>query len=97
MTKRNENIVKREIHDTYFLIDITQNYLENTCSLYEINDIGLFIWDQLNHSNTIITIAENLYNAIEDDVAFEDILSDVEDYINILKKENFVVEVNGRD
>lgn len=97
MLKRNANIVKRKIHDTYFLIDITQNYLEDTCSLYEINEIGAFIWDQINESNTINDIAMNLYQVIQDDsIEWNDIINDVKEYIDLLKNEKFVVENNGR-
>lgn len=97
MLIKNKNIIKRQIHDTYFLIDITQNYLENTCSLYEINEIGAFIWDELDTSHTVIEIAQKLCDAIIDPIALEDLLEDVEDYINILKKEKFVVESHGRN
>ena len=51
--KKNQNIVKREIHDSIFLINITQNYLNDKCSLYELNQIGNFIWDSLDNANKI--------------------------------------------
>ena len=43
MYDKNPNIVCRDIHGSYFLIDITDNFSDNVCSLYEMNEIGRFI------------------------------------------------------
>ena len=59
---KKENIVERKIHDTYFLIDISDKYLDDKCHLYEINEIGDFIWKQLGMSDTVSDIANiNVY------------------------------------
>ena len=44
---KNQNIVKREIHKEYFLINIKQNYLNDKCYLYLLNTMGNYIWDLL--------------------------------------------------
>lgn len=45
---RNSDIVARKIHGSFFLIDICDNYSGDRCSLYEINETGMFIWEQIN-------------------------------------------------
>ena len=59
MLEKNKNIVLREIHDSYFLIDITQNYLSDVCSIYEVNEIGKFIWESLE-TLVPISVAEEI-------------------------------------
>lgn len=44
----NEKVVAREIHGSYFLIDITDNYSGDRCALYEINETGMFLWKNLS-------------------------------------------------
>lgn len=48
MIRKRENIVARVIHDSYFLIDIKQNYLDDKARIYEVNEIGYYIWKQYN-------------------------------------------------
>ena len=48
MIRKRENIVARVIHDSYFLIDIKQNYLDDKARIYEVNEIGYYIWKQLD-------------------------------------------------
>ena len=50
--QRNPNIRCRRIHETWFLIDITQNY-DDICRLYELNEMGSFIWEQLERPMTV--------------------------------------------
>lgn len=94
---KNQNIVVRKVHDTFFLIDISQNYLNDKCSLYEINETGNFIWQQLENVEDIQKIVNCLMNNLVEDVDYLEVYADVEEYISILKKEGFLEEVNGRD
>lgn len=92
MLCRVENIVERNIHGRYFLVNITQNYLNDTCNLYEINDIGHFIWDQLDGDNRVCDIARNLKDCLHDEVDYEILLNDVEEFIELLVTEGFAVK-----
>ena len=55
--RKNESIVARKIHDTYFLIDTKENYSDEKCRLYEINEIGYFLWNNISKDN--ITVLKN--------------------------------------
>lgn len=97
MLIKNKNIVLRDIHDSFFLIDITQNYLNDICNLYEINEIGVFIWNALESANSIKEIVDLLLQNIVDDVNYDEVYDDVEMYIKLLINSSFVEEHNGRD
>lgn len=90
MYDKNPNIVCRDIHGSYFLIDITDNFSDNVCSLYEMNEIGRFIWDNISH-NTAMDIARLLKNALTDDIPLEYLLNDVSEYINTLEANGFIL------
>ncbi len=93
MYKKNENIILRKIHDSIFLIDITDNYLDSNCSLYEINEIGEFIWNALGNGSTLGEIVKLLLKNIVDEVDECEVAEDVENYILMLVSEGFVLEV----
>lgn len=97
MFVKNPDIVLRNIHGSYFLIDITQNYLDDTCSLYEINETGEFIWKALDEFGTVKEIVDKLVVLITDEIDYGEVYSDVEYYINILIAQDFVEVENGRD
>ena len=88
---RNENYVLRKVHDTFFFIDITDNYKDDTCKLIETNEIGEFIWNALSKENTIESIAKKLKIKIIEDISFEIILEDVRSYISVLENKNIVI------
>ena len=67
---KKENIVARTIHGSSFLIDISDNYSGDTCSLYEINQTGMFIWNNIDGTRSVKELAELLQAAIVDDVDF---------------------------
>lgn len=90
MIKKNDNIVARQIHGTFFLIDISDNYSNNKCALYEINETGMFIWNNINGLHKLDDIATLLKNAILDDVDYRVISDDVADFINALVIKHFV-------
>ncbi len=90
MIFRNENIVARKVHDATFLIDITENYSEDKCHLYEINEIGAFIWNKLPDVESTRQIADLLYEAIDDDVPYETILEDTKTFIAQLNEMGFI-------
>jgi hypothetical protein len=97
MIIKNKNIVARQVHDTYFLIDITEDYLNDKCSLYETNEMGYFIWKQLDVSNNSTDITKAILSVIQDDVDYSMIYNDVDGFIHLLIGEQFLEEVNGQN
>ena len=86
---RNENIVLRNIHDTYFLIDITDNYQDDKCVMYEINEIGKFIWENIDGKN-VQDVVQNLHSIIIEEIEYQVIYNDVLEYVNVLLEKNFI-------
>ena len=81
---KKENIVARTIHGSSFLIDISDNYSGDTCSLYEINQTGMFIWNNIDGTRSVKELAELLQAAIIDDVDFEILHEDVSEFVSTL-------------
>ncbi len=95
MIIKKENIVERKIHDTYFLIDISDKYLDDKCHLYEINEIGDFIWKQLGMSDTVSDIANALIELVSEEVDYYEVYKDIKDFIDILINENYLEVIDG--
>ncbi|MCR5637033.1 MAG: PqqD family protein [Clostridiales bacterium] len=94
MYKANDNIVEREIHGSFFLIDITDNYRGDRCALYEINRTGMFLWKNLSTAKTADELTELLKAAIIDDIDYQIIHSDVIEFLNTLVSKQFILEVD---
>ena len=97
MIVKKQNIVGRRVHDTYFLIDITENYANDKCSLYEISSVGEFIWDQLDALDNISDIVDVIIRSISEEVEYSAIFNDVTEFINALLCLNFLENKDGRD
>lgn len=94
MYKRNENIVSRMIYDSYFLLDITDNYLDEQCHLYEINEIGMYIWNYLlDDCNNIDEIMDKLKDVLVDDIDIDEVYNDVKEFVELLLFMEFAWEV----
>lgn len=91
---RNKNIILRSIHGSIFLIDISDNFAGDKCSLYEINNTGRFLWDRIDECGTIDNLVATLQDAIIDEVPRDSILADITEYINDLIGKQFVLEVD---
>ena len=89
---KKENIVARTIHGSFFLIDISDNYSGDTCSLYEINQTGMFIWNNIDGTRSVKELAELLQAAIIDDVDFEILHEDVSEFVSTLLEKRFLEE-----
>lgn len=96
MLKRNENIVARVVHDTFFLIDIKQNYFDNKCSLYEINEMGYFIWCCIPEAGDVKEIAKRIEQEVDNQIDLNCVIDDVNFFLDALKREGYIVE-DGRD
>ena len=82
---RKENIVARTIHGSFFLIDISDNY-----SIYEVNQTGMFIWNNINGSRSIEELAELLQKEIVEDIDFKILYNDVYEFVSILMEKQFL-------
>ena len=89
MIRKRENIVARVIHDSYFLIDIKQNYLDDKARIYEVNEIGYYIWKQLDVVSDVDDIVDLLSNEITEDINRNFIKKDVVEFLNALQSEKF--------
>lgn len=90
MIKKNENIVARKIHGTSFLIDISDNYSGNKCAIYEINETGMFIWNNINGSRSTAELSSLLKEAIVDKIDYQILYDDVTEFINTLTARHFI-------
>lgn len=88
--KKSENIVARKVHGSSFLIDISDNYSGDRCAIYEINETGMFIWNNINGIRTIEELATLLKAAIIDDVDYQVLHDDVTEFIDTLVVRHFV-------
>ena len=62
--EKNPCIVPRTIHGTFFLVNIGDNYAGDRCALHEVNQTGIFLWNQIDGRRTSADIAVLLNNAI---------------------------------
>lgn len=90
---KNDNVVLRTIHGSFFLIDISDNYFGDKCALYEINETGKFLWDNIEKNSTIDSLVDALQDAIIDEVPRGALVADVTEYIGGLIDKEFVLEV----
>lgn len=90
VVKKSENIVARKVHGSSFLIDISDNYSGDKCAIYEINETGMFIWNNINGIRTIEELATLLKAAIIDDVDYQVLHDDVTEFIDTLVVRHFV-------
>lgn len=95
--KRNENVILRNIHGCAFLINIKQNYLDDKCRLYEINELGEFIWNNTIEEIDIDMLAQKICEVINEDIKKEIVLKDVKEFIYMLELEGFMEVNSGRN
>lgn len=92
--RRNKNIVERKIHGASYLIDISDNYMDEKCHLYEMNDMGDIIWNIIDESSKVESqidyIVLHIKKMIIDDIPYDVIRMDVESFFNSIKNEGFI-------
>lgn len=88
--RRNPDIVLRKVHGSHFLIDIADNYSGDKCSIYEINQTGVFIWDNIDGNREIDDLVALLSDAITDDIDRRVLRSDVDEFMSDLLARRFV-------
>ena len=88
--QRNPSVVLRPIHGASFLINITDNYQNDTCAIHEINETGAFLWQHLNEPKSVDELAQILSDAIIDDVDLSVIRDDTAEFFSSLLALGFV-------
>lgn len=97
--RKNQEIVCRNIHGTYFLIDLEQNYFDEKCYIYELNSMGYYIWNHIDKYDFVEQFVLHLQSVITAEIPFEILLNDVNEFISCLAEEGFVYleDENGRN
>ena len=80
----------RKVHGSSFLIDISDNYSGDKCAIYEINETGMFIWDNINGTRSIEELVTLLKTVIIDDIDYQILHEDVKEFIDTLIIRQFV-------
>ena len=72
---------------------LTEGYIVNKAeeaALYEVNETGLYIWNQIDGCREIEDIASLLKAAIIDDVDYQVLLHDVAEFVDYLINKQFL-------
>lgn len=88
--QRNEIYVLRKIHDTYFFINITDKYNDDKCQLIETNEVGAFVWAQLEQPRAIKEIVYSLIKIVNEEVDFKEVYEDIRNYLEELNSKGIV-------
>ena len=64
MVSRKNYIVERHIHEAIYLINIKQNYLNDKCCLYEINEMASYIWNKIGRNTSVDEINKDVNDYI---------------------------------
>ena len=90
--KRNENFVYRKIESEMLLVPIKDNVGDRGC-IYNLNEVGAFIWEHLDGSNSLETIKENILDEFE--ISSETAVEDLNDFMSQLQEIKAVFLVNA--
>lgn len=60
------------------------------CIHYQINEIGFFIWNNIDGKNSSNDLADLIKSAINDEVDYQTILSDVSEFLSELNNNGFI-------
>lgn len=96
MIYKKDNIIARKIHDTFFLIDITQNYLEDKCILFQINEVGYWLWNTMTSISNVNELVESLYEKLDKKIDKNILTEDIRRFLDLLAEEG-CIEEDGRN
>ncbi len=89
--RRNENFVFRRIEDETILVPIKDN-VGDMGSIYNLNEIGAFIWEQLDGERNLKTIKDKILDEYE--ASLQEAEADLNEFINDLIEIDAVIRVN---
>lgn len=81
----------RHIHDVFYLIDIHANYYNDEFYLYEVNEMGAFIWENIESAGTISKLARMLQDQIKEKVDISILQKDIDEFVHILCVEGYLI------
>lgn len=86
-----ENVILREIHSVYYLIDIKCNYNSYSHTLPTLNEVGVAIWNAIASPATIEDIMKVLKETFDvSEVSDDEVEKDINEYISLLNKMGYV-------
>lgn len=86
--RKNENFVFRQIDDETILVPIKDN-LGDMGSIYNLNEVGAFVWEQLDGQKTLSDVNEMLTD--EFDIPEGESKEDLIEFINQLKEIDAII------
>ena len=83
--RKKENLVARKIGEEYVLVPIIKSVAEME-RLYTLNEVGSFIWDQIDGQNSIGDIIQSVTSqfAVNESVAKNDVIDFFKKAENVL-------------
>jgi len=90
--KKNENFVFRKIEDETILVPIKDN-VGDMGSLYNLNEVAAFVWEQLNGKKSLQEIKNRLLEVY--DVPAKEAGNDLSEYIAQLKQIDAITRAKG--
>lgn len=81
---QNNSYVLRNIHEQYFLNNITDNYSDDKCKILELDEIGCIIWEAIKEGMRIADVVQKILEMIEGDVEKVQVYKDVEECLEVL-------------
>jgi hypothetical protein len=86
--KRNDHFVYRKIEDETILVPIKDNVGDMAC-IYNLNEVGAFIWENLDGEKTLQDIKDRISEAFE--VSGHEAEMDLYQFIDQLKEIEAIV------
>ena len=90
--QKNENFVFRQIDDETILVPIKDN-LGDMGSIYNLNEVGAFVWEQLNGKASLADIKHMLLETF--DVSEREADADLSDFVNQLREIDAIVPIEN--
>jgi methyltransferase-like protein len=87
--RRSEDFVYRKIQDETILVPIKDN-VGDMGSIYNLNEVGAFIWEQLDGEKTLLDITNMIVEEFE--VSPEQAQADLREFVSQLKEIDAILE-----
>ena len=91
--KKNENFVFRQIDDETILVPIKDN-LGDMGSIYNLNEVGAFVWKQINGKASLADIRHMILDSFEVSELKAD--ADLSDFVSQLKEIDAILLVKQK-
>ncbi|NOZ47605.1 MAG: PqqD family protein [Chlorobi bacterium] len=77
---KHPEVVSRKVDDEFILVPLNDD-IADMDSIYTMNEVGAFIWEQINGDNTVKEIIETVTNEfdVKPEIAQKDVLTFFDD------------------